>query len=149
MDKILHLSNLVFDIKTKITDSEYMSLMDGLSKINNNSLIDHKVFCSITTKIFAETEEIIMTTFNLLVQLPEETHFTFDQDWEVNFLLKKLIEKKGVIPIDQFPEIHDMYEKHNKNVDIHARFNNFYTICDSELEYLCVSPLENNVEAYL
>ncbi len=143
MDNILHLSNLVFDIKDKITDNEFMNIMDSLSKINKGNLIEHNAFCCLTTVIEGEIEDTVSTTFYLNVNLPERVNHIHDIDWEPNFLIQKLIEKKGNISMEEIPYMHRCYDRHRNHVIQHSNLQPFCLIGGTTLEFLSVCPEDN------
>ena len=146
MDEILHLSNLVFDVKDKLTDNEFLNIMTAMSKIYKGRLIDHKVYCLLRTLIQTDEDQIddcVITTFYLTVGLPEKTDYIYQVDWEDNFLMKKMIEKKGSLSLDQFPYINSVYDRHRNNVTYHIKLHNFSSTQDTCLEFLSVNPLNN------
>ena len=108
---IIEMSNLMFDIKDKIKDGEYMIIMEKLSKIYttyNAEIIDNicecevysNTFCINNLKYFAKCKNLQHTLYrfpilrNLLIIFVLPCTWTYDEDYKARNFYKSYIQYK-------------------------------------------------------
>jgi hypothetical protein len=153
MDNIMELSNLIYDIKTKITDQQYIDIMDSLNQIqliaSDSKPQMHRLYAAVHSQYILNPDMMneeyhdIITHFKINIRLQKQISNLVKDEEDPIQLKKEIMKHNPLIPFSSLKKVGEAIEKHNKKItelDIEDWQN--MKMDHTKIDYLAIESLK-------